>query len=87
MEHSDRILDLRASETIDLSAIDADSTTAGDQAFAIVAAFTGSGGQMTIAYDAGEGTSEILMDIDGDGAADMRIIVNGDREAHTGWDL
>ena len=42
---------------------------------------------MTIAYDVGEGTSEILMDIDGDGAADMRIIVNGDREAHTGWDL
>ena len=25
--------------------------------------------------------------IDGDGSADMRIIVNGDREAHTGWDL
>ena len=85
--HSDRITDLRFNETIDLSRVDANSDVGGDQAFTIVDAFTGSGGQMTVVHDAVDAVTEVLMDIDGDGAADMRILINGDHENFQGWVL
>ena len=42
---------------------------------------------MTVVHDAVDAVTEVLMDIDGDGAADMRILINGDHENFQGWVL
>ncbi|GAD59926.1 alkaline phosphatase [Brevundimonas abyssalis TAR-001] len=85
VDSPDRILDLRFNEFIDLSAIDANSTINGDQAFALVDEFTGAAGQMTLSYAADTTTTTVLMDINGDGVADMRILLSGNHEDHTAW--
>ena len=72
-----------AGDIIDLSSIDANTNAAGDQAFAIVSAFTGVGGQMTRAYVASADFTILTMDVDGDRVGDMRIVLNGD---HRGYD-
>ncbi len=69
----DSIRDFRArdGDQIDLSAIDAESSTAGDDAFSIVAAFSGEAGELVL-------RGKILQgDVDGDGAADFEIQVTG----------
>jgi hypothetical protein len=72
----DRIADFAASQgdRIDLSAIDADSLTAGDQAFVLVAEdFTGVAGEISIAS---WGTTRLVRaDIDGDGVTDFAVTV------------
>ncbi len=76
----DRVLDLTFAEgdVIDLSAIDADSLTAGDQAFSIVGKLTGVAGQATLTYAAGSDLSTLSVDLDGDGKADYRLVLTGD---------
>jgi Ca2+-binding RTX toxin-like protein len=74
-------------DIIDLHAIDADTTQAGDQAFHLVAAFSGQAGELVVAFDHDRGVTDISADIDGDGAADMVIEVNGDRHGFTGFAL
>ena len=76
----DRIADLAGSDRIDLSAIDANTTANGNQAFRIVDAFTNTAGQMTLDFSAGTGLTTILMDVNGDGAADVKIVANGNHE-------
>jgi hypothetical protein len=63
-------------DIIDLSGIDADTTTGGDQAFTFVAAFTGAAGQATLTFVAGVTT--LAVDTDGDGDADFMVAINGD---------
>lgn len=75
------ITDIGSDDTIDLSGIDADSTTAGDQAFHQVAHFGGHAGEL-IVFKSGSDTV-IQMDTNGDGSADEGIVLNGD---HTGFD-
>ncbi len=60
-----------------LSAIDADSAAAGDQAFAFIgtAAFSGVAGQLR--YEAADGDTIIYGDTNGDGAADLAIRLAG----------
>lgn len=60
-------------DRIDLRAIDANNTAAGDQAFRFVgtAAFTGSAGELRYGFSAGE--TVLSADIDGDRSADMFI--------------
>jgi Ca2+-binding RTX toxin-like protein len=73
----DRITDfVSGTDEIELSAIDADTTTAGDQAFTFVGsgAFTGTAGQLRVAA-AGSGAWEVQGDVDGDGIADLLITV------------
>lgn len=60
-----------AGDMVDVSAVDADSGLAGDQAFRVVGAFTGAAGQMTVST--ASGISTLSFDVDGDGAADMVI--------------
>ncbi len=81
----DRVLDLNFAQgdVIDLSAIDADSTTMGDQAFAFVTKFTGAAGQATLTYAAGSNLTTLNVDLDGDGKADYRIILTGDHRGTT----
>jgi Ca2+-binding RTX toxin-like protein len=75
---SDLIHDLAAGDAIDLAMIDADSHTAGDQAFHLVSGFTRHAGELTITYQAAKGVTLIQGDVDGDGFADLVITVSGD---------
>ena len=83
----DRIVDLSSADRIDLSAIDANTKIAGNQAFALVDAFTGAGGQITLTYLAASGFTVLAADVNGDKVADMRIVLNGDHEDFTGFVL
>lgn len=78
----DVITDLQASDTLNLSAIDADTGTAGNQAFTLVGAFDGHAGQATFLFDAGSNQTLLSLDVDGDGTADFRLAASGD---HTGF--
>jgi Ca2+-binding RTX toxin-like protein len=76
----DTITDLANADVIDLSAIDADSGAAGDQAFVKVAAFSGVAGQLTLSLS---GASTVLqVDVNGDGTADMAITLVGNHLGH-----
>ena len=83
----DVILDLEASDTIDLSAIDADTHTKGDQAFHIVSKLKGHAGEMTVTYDSTHDRTILSMDNNGDGTADGIIWVNGDHRDFGGLTL
>lgn len=61
-------------DRIDLSGIDANPFMDGDQAFAIVAAFTGHAGELVIRDD-GSIPIGIALDIDGNGAAELGFAV------------
>lgn len=74
----DRIMDLGADDFIDLRGIDADANTAGNQSFTQVDELTGQAGQMTLEWLPTAGFTLMSMDIDGDGVADMRIVLYGD---------
>ncbi len=82
----DTILDLNfaAGDRIDLSGIDANSITAGDQAFTFVGAFTRVAGQAILAYSASANTTTLALDVDGDGRADYQLIINGNQTGTTG---
>jgi Ca2+-binding RTX toxin-like protein len=77
---------LKKHDVIDLSAIDADVNTPGDQAFVRVAAFDGHAGQMTLTIS-GSFSSQLQVDIDGDGVADMTIGLAGHVTGHTAFVL
>lgn len=77
LAESDTIRTLEAGDRIDLSAIDADGLDDGDDAFALVSAFSSQRGQATLSYDAESSRTALLLDIDGDGAADARVWITG----------
>jgi Ca2+-binding RTX toxin-like protein len=77
---------LAQGDKLDLSAIDADSITAGDQAFTLVGAFTHHAGEMTLVLSGGITT--LQLDVDGDGSADYRMKITGDVHLDSGgWVL
>jgi Ca2+-binding RTX toxin-like protein len=80
----DLITDLEASDVIDLSAIDADTTQAGDQAFHLVHALSGQAGEAVLAYDRGSHSTRLELDVNGDGHADAVIAIDGDARGFTG---
>ncbi|WP_122464923.1 calcium-binding protein [Brevundimonas lutea] len=80
---SDRITDLADEDRIDLSRIDADTTRGGDQAFALVDAFSGQAGQATLTYQGG--VTFLNLDIDGDGSSDFLLRLQGDQRDHDNW--
>ena len=71
---TDIIYDLTFSQgdVLDLSAIDANLSLAGDQAFQFVGAFTKQAGQATLIYNAAAGITQLRLDVDGDGKADYQ---------------
>jgi serralysin len=74
---ADTILDfVRGTDKIDLSAIDANPATGADDAFAFIgtAAFHNVAGE--VRYDVTGGNAHVFADLDGNGVADMEIIVN-----------
>ncbi|AHE51853.1 beta strand repeat-containing protein [Sphingomonas sanxanigenens] len=84
--NADRITDFVAGDVLDLSAIDADGAGAGDGAFAIVSAFTGTVGELVLAFDAATATTSLRGDTDGNGIADFSVLFTGDvRGLTTDW--
>ncbi|MDH4385034.1 MAG: M10 family metallopeptidase C-terminal domain-containing protein [Caulobacter sp.] len=83
----DLITDLGGKDRIDLSALDADANTAGDQAFLQVAAFTGAAGQLRLTYDAGAQQTTLAVDVNGDGLADFALLIAGEHLSAAGWVL
>ena len=79
----DRILDLGLNDIVDLSGIDARQSVGGDQALVLVASFTGAEGQLMLDYHSVTNTTDILMDTDGDSAADQIIVADGNRTGFT----
>lgn len=73
----DLIADFKKGEgdLIDLSAVDADVNTDGDQAFVWAGSFTGVAGQLVASYDSGTNQTTLRMDTDGDGQGDDMVIV------------
>lgn len=84
---SDRILDLGGNDRIDLERIDADTGQAGNQAFELVADFTGEAGQLRLRYVAAQDRTLAEGDLDGDGRADLRISLDGDHRGFDGFVL
>ena len=74
-------------DRIDLAFIDADVNTAGNQAFRFVGAFTGSAGEAVLLYDPTTNGTHFLADVNGDGVADMEIIIAGAVNGSQGWVL
>lgn len=76
-----------ASDTIDLSAIDARTDRDGDQAFHLVGKFTHVAGQMTLSYFADNDTTTLSGDTNGDGKADLVIYISGEHTDVSGMVL
>lgn len=73
----DRITDYQTGDRIDLTAIDADTSMDGDQAFQLIgtAVFSGQAGELRIAMNTG---NNVLMgDVDGDRVADFLVTFEG----------
>jgi Ca2+-binding RTX toxin-like protein len=81
----DKIEGLTSADHIDLSAIDADVATAGDQAFNRVDAFSHAAGELTVSYSHATGLTTVSGDVDGDGVADLVIHITGDQTGFTGF--
>jgi diphthamide synthase (EF-2-diphthine--ammonia ligase)/6-phosphogluconolactonase (cycloisomerase 2 family) len=75
---SDLIFDFSSAQgdKIDLSAIDANSSTATNDAFSVVLSFSKVAGQLIIQTPDSSGYYHILGDVNGDGVADFIIAVN-----------
>lgn len=81
---TDRIVDLSFAEgdRVDLSLIDADTGSAGNQSFVWAAKFTKVAGQAVAKY--ANGATTVDLDVNGDGRVDFRIAIDGDHLASTG---
>jgi Ca2+-binding RTX toxin-like protein len=90
---TDQVYDFDVQDLIDLSAIDANTRLAGDQAFVLVGAFTkpdaahdADVGQMTLTFAGGITT--LRLDVNGDGKVDYQMKINGDVTGDSGgWML
>lgn len=74
----DLIADLTDADLIDLSAVDADRTQKGNQAFRLVSAFDHHAGEIVLTYQASSGVTLLQADTNGDGVADMTVQISGD---------
>lgn len=75
----DFVFDFRVGEDVlDLSSVDADTTTAGNQAFQLVGQFTGRAGELVVQFDINTGRALVVGDTNGDGIGDFGFIVGGD---------
>lgn len=67
-------------DRVDIANIDADTTTAGDQAFTFIGltgSFTGTAGELRYTRSTAHNFTLVQADVDGDGIADMQIELDG----------
>lgn len=84
----DQIFDFNvAVDLIDVSQIDSNPFAGGDQGFTFVSAFTGAFGQATLTFDGVTGNTTFALDIDGNGAGDFFVIINGNVNGAAGFVL
>jgi Ca2+-binding RTX toxin-like protein len=83
---SDLITDFAAGDKIDLSAIDADSGTAGNQAFVIDNTPDGAG-DLSFVFEAGDNRTLVSLFVDNDANPDAVIILSGDHSTLTAADF
>lgn len=84
---ADVITDLDDSDTISLTAIDADTTHKGQQFFTLVGSFDHHAGELTFGYDSDSGYTRLAGDLDGDGAADFVVLIQGDHSDFAGLEF
>jgi serralysin len=75
----DVITDLSNDDTINLKAIDRDLT--------LVSAFDGHAHELVLTYDARHDRTVLQADVDGDGHADMTVLISGDHHDFTNFAL
>jgi Ca2+-binding RTX toxin-like protein len=84
----DVIEDLQdALDKIDLSAIDADTSTGADDAFVLVGALSGAAAEVALRYDAIAGITYMECEVNGDGIVDMAVKILGDHTAFVNFNL
>lgn len=84
---SDHFIDIGNPDIIDLSAIDANTKLAGNQAFVGVGQFTGAGGEMTTSFDLQTSIFHVQFDVNGDKVADAELWLHGVTSQGVGWIL
>ncbi|MGZ8370455.1 MAG: M10 family metallopeptidase C-terminal domain-containing protein, partial [Caulobacteraceae bacterium] len=84
---TDIILDLKNTDVIDLSEIDAKAGVGGDQAFTLVGALTGHKGEAALFFDGGLNKTVLELDTNGDGVADATLYIKGDHHDFTNFVL
>ena len=73
---------------LDLSDIDANIATVGDDAFHLVSSFSKHPTEMTLAYSASTNITLLSLDVDGDGRSDYQMKITGDVHLDSGgWTL
>lgn len=77
------ITDLAAEDTIDISNIDADKKTDGDQAFTLVSSFGHHAGEAVLSFDVETGRTSLQLDVNGDAKADYVVLLDGDQSGFT----
>jgi Ca2+-binding RTX toxin-like protein len=82
----DRITDLEAGDVIDLSEIDANTHSRGNQAFVLRTTHTGTG-QAVLSYNATTDRTTLSLYVDSGDTVDAQITMNGDHTGHTGFVL
>ncbi|MGR4865420.1 M10 family metallopeptidase C-terminal domain-containing protein [Caulobacter sp. LARHSG274] len=82
---ADLITDLSNDDYIDLRQIDASTKVTGDQAFHMVAAFTGAAAESTLQYDASHNQTVLSLDVNGDKVADSVLYMTGNHLDFSHW--
>jgi serralysin len=84
---SDTIHDLEDTDVIDVSSVDADINTVGDQDFVLVGSFSDTAGELVVVVDNDLNVTLVMMDNDGDGRSDGTIILEGKHASFDNFDL
>jgi hypothetical protein len=83
---TDRIDDYGlGADFLNLSEIDANPTSANDDAFSVVSAFTNAPGQLLLTYSALTNWTTVSLDVNGDGVSDMDILLKGHVTDTSAW--
>jgi serralysin len=84
----DMIADFKeGKDIIDLSAIDANTSSLQDNAFYLVEAFSGAAGELVMSYNESTRKTTVTADINGDGVADFAFMMKGFHDTTEGWVL